>query len=149
MRFEHLNVEDGLSQSWVRCINQDSLGFMWFGTGGNGINRYDGYEFKIYKNSQKDNNSLTSNWINTIYIDKKQRLWVGTQHGLNYYEREFDRFIRFPGIQSELIVGLFESDDNKLFVITSANIFEINFEKKTLTPFYENKTIDFTDSFLE
>ena len=115
IRFKHLTSDQGLSQNWIRCIIQDKEGYMWFGTGGNGMNRYDGYDFKVYKNDPNDTNSITSNWVNTLYVDKKNRLWIGTQHGLNIYNKEKDNFIRFPFFQSEIITGIHESVDGKSY----------------------------------
>lgn len=62
IRFNHLTVQDGLSQSAVTVIFQDKHGFMWFGTQ-DGLNRYDGYNFKIFKNIPSDSTSLTDNFI--------------------------------------------------------------------------------------
>ena len=66
--FNHLTVEDGLSQSSVTCIFQDAKGFMWFGTQ-DGLNRYDGYNFKVFKNDPEDSTSLINNFIFSIYED--------------------------------------------------------------------------------
>jgi signal transduction histidine kinase/ligand-binding sensor domain-containing protein/CheY-like chemotaxis protein len=138
IRFKRLTSDQGLSQNWIRCIIQDKDGFMWFGTGGNGINKYDGYDFKVYKNDPNDTNSITSNWVNTLYVDKKSRLWIGTQHGLNIYNEETDKFIRFPFFQSEIIVGIHESVDGKSYIVTGGNIFEVDADLKTIKPFCQN-----------
>lgn len=78
--FDHLTVEDGLSQSSVTCIFQDRRGFMWFGTQ-DGLNRYDGYNFKIFKNNPSDSTSLTDNFIFSIYEDHSGVLYIETQSG--------------------------------------------------------------------
>ena len=80
IRFNHLNVEDGLSQSVVTCILQDDNGFMWFGTQ-DGLNRYDGYNFKIFRNNPQDTNSLKDNFIFSIYQSKDGPLYIETQQG--------------------------------------------------------------------
>ncbi len=83
--FNHLNVENGLSQSAVTCIFQDNDGFMWFGTQ-DGLNRYDGYNFKIFKNIADDSTSLSDNFIFSIYEDDAGFLIIETQTGkLNRY----------------------------------------------------------------
>ncbi len=66
--FNHLTVEEGLSQSAVNCIFQDEKGFMWFGTQ-DGLNRYDGYNIKIFKNDPDDTTSLINNFIFSIFED--------------------------------------------------------------------------------
>jgi len=63
-----LGIDQGLSNNFVRCIYQDKNGFMWFGTY-DGLNRYDGYEFKTFRNNFKNNRSLINNWINAIGED--------------------------------------------------------------------------------
>ncbi len=78
--FNHLTIEDGLSQSSVTCILQDRSGFMWFGTQ-DGLNRYDGYNFKIFKNNPGDSTSLTDNFIFSIYEDQLGTLYIETQSG--------------------------------------------------------------------
>lgn len=90
-RFKHLNVESGLSQSWVMCIEQDSLGFMWFGTG-NGLNKYDGYNYTVYTHKRGDTNSIISNHIQALGLDNSGNMWVGTNVGLCYYNYQEDKF---------------------------------------------------------
>ncbi|MFL9484955.1 two-component regulator propeller domain-containing protein [Chitinophagaceae bacterium LWZ2-11] len=92
--FEHLFVENGLSQSSVVSITQDAAGFMWFGTR-NKLNRYDTKTFKIYSYNKNDTTSITTNdYIFALLKDSKNNLWVGTQRGLNIYVPEKDAFIR-------------------------------------------------------
>jgi PAS domain S-box-containing protein len=147
IKFKRLTADDGLGQNWIRSICQDHVGFMWFGMGGNGVCRYDGHVFKLYKNDPRNKKSLSNNWINTIYSDRNNRLWVGTQFGLNLYDKERDRFEPFPVLQSEFISGMYDSDDGKLYVVTPLNIFEINFEKKTASPFCILSYRCFPDNF--
>ena len=83
--FNHLNVEDGLSQSSTTCIFQDKDGFMWFGTQ-DGLNRYDGYNFKVFKNNADDTTSLSDNFIFSIFEDESGTLFIETQSGkINKY----------------------------------------------------------------
>ena len=78
--FDHLTVRDGLSQSSVTCMLQDEKGFMWFGTQ-DGLNRYDGYTFRIYKNNPSDASSLAENFIFSLYESEAGILYVETQNG--------------------------------------------------------------------
>ena len=95
IKFEHLTVEDGLSQSYVRCLFQDSKGFLWIGTE-DGLNRYDGYNFKIYRHSLSDTTSISCSYILSIFEDKRGNLWIGTNGGgLNLFVPETETFIRF------------------------------------------------------
>ncbi len=92
--FKHLTVEDGLSQSSIYCILQDSKGFMWFCTQ-NGLNKYDGNSFQIYKHNLTDTNSLSHNWIYAISEDSQGNLWIGTRSGLNKLERRTQNITRY------------------------------------------------------
>ena len=91
--FRHLTTKDGLSRNSVICIFQDSRGFMWFGTE-DGLNRYDGYEFKIFKASTTDN-SLSHNWIWDIIEDDNKNIWIATWNGLTKYDLQTGRFTKF------------------------------------------------------
>jgi len=94
IEFEHLTVDDGLSQSIVLCLLQDSKGYIWMGTQ-DGLNKYDGYTFHFYKYDPLDNNSLSSNWINALAEDNNGNIWVGTQKGLNRIDRKTGIITRF------------------------------------------------------
>ncbi|MFC1527531.1 sigma 54-interacting transcriptional regulator [Candidatus Neomarinimicrobiota bacterium] len=95
MKFDHLTIKDGLSQSRVITILQDRKGFMWFGTS-DGLNRYDGYEFNVYRHNPDDLNSLSSNYINDIYEDINGIIWIGTSGGgLNRFDPELGNFTVF------------------------------------------------------
>jgi ligand-binding sensor domain-containing protein/serine phosphatase RsbU (regulator of sigma subunit) len=76
------SVLDGLSQSTVKAILQDSRGYLWIGTE-DGLNRYDGYEFIGYSHQPNDSNSLSNNYINAICEGKNGLLWIATNYGLN------------------------------------------------------------------
>ncbi len=93
-KFSRIDAGKGLSQASVKCILQDSKGYMWFGTG-DGLNRYDGYEMKIFRNNPSDTNSLSENNIECLFEDSKGILWIGTHGGLNAYNSALNRFTRF------------------------------------------------------
>ena len=76
MQFERISIESGLSQSSVVCMCQDSKGFLWFGTY-EGLNRYDGYHFKVYKNDPDNLYSISKNNVESIIEDHLGMLWVG------------------------------------------------------------------------
>lgn len=91
-RFSHLTTAEGLSQSTVTCILKDKYGFMWFGTM-DGLNKYDGYQFKIYRTKQNNKKSLPNNQIKSLYEDPHGELWIGTMGGgLARYDRDNDSF---------------------------------------------------------
>ncbi|MEW5799902.1 MAG: two-component regulator propeller domain-containing protein [Bacteroidota bacterium] len=93
--FEHISLDDGLSQSTVTSIVQDSKGFMWYGTE-DGLNKYDGYTFTVYRHSANDTLSLAHSYISTLYYSKRTNvLWVGTQNGvLHSFNPTYGTFTR-------------------------------------------------------
>ena len=93
LRFKHITNEQGLSNSTIESISQDSRGFLWFGTR-DGLNRYDGQEIKSFRNDPADSNSLSDSYIRCIYEDHNQQLWIGTINGLKRLDRNKNRFVR-------------------------------------------------------
>lgn len=92
IQFEHLSIEDGLSQSVVNAIIQDHLGFMWFGTQ-DGLNRFDGKEIRIFKSDPDQKGSICNNFIQSLYEDSQGILWIGTfGGGLNRYDPKTEEF---------------------------------------------------------
>ncbi len=89
--FSNLSVENGLSQSTVNAILQDRNGFMWFGTG-DGLNRYDGNKFQIFKHDELDSFSLINNSIRTLLEDKNGNIWIGTDEGITQYDPTTKKF---------------------------------------------------------
>jgi ligand-binding sensor domain-containing protein len=89
-KFYCLNSNNGLSQNHVNAIIKDSRGFMWFATD-DGLNRFDGYQFTVYKNIPSQKGSLSNNIVYDVLEDKSGKLWVATQNGLNLLDREKTR----------------------------------------------------------
>jgi PAS domain S-box-containing protein len=93
VKFEHLTDAHGLSQNAVFCILQDRKGFMWLGAQ-DGLNRYDGYTFKVFRHDPDDSTSISDNFVTAIYEDHQGVLWVGTHAGgLNRFDRFTERFV--------------------------------------------------------
>ncbi len=89
--FRHYQVENGLSHNTVFCVAQDNKGFMWFGTK-DGLNRFDGYNFKVYRNKAGDPKSLGSNLISNLFVDSKGILWISTLNGVYTYNNINESF---------------------------------------------------------
>jgi len=99
--FARLSMEDGLSQSAVNVILQDSKGFMWFGTQ-EGLNRYDGYGFKAFLNDPENPASLSHDVIHSLVEDSSGTLWIGTDGGgLNRFDAATGTFTRFVNDPSD------------------------------------------------
>ena len=88
--FKHFKVEDGLSHNTVLSSLQDHKGFMWFGTK-NGLNRFDGYTFKLFQNNPDDPKSLWGNYVECLH-EFNNEIWVGTDNGLFKYNEKFENF---------------------------------------------------------
>lgn len=105
VRFSHLTTNQGLSQNNVTCILQDRRGFMWFGTQ-DGLNKYDGYAYTLYRNDPQKSTSLSHSYIHALFEDKQGRLWVGTNEGgLSLFDASTERFINYqhtPGLKNSL-----------------------------------------------
>lgn len=102
-RFERISTIDGLSQNTVQAIHQDQRGYLWFGTQ-DGLNQYDGYAFKVYKNRPDDPQSLSDDNILCVTDGPGDKLWVGTRNGLNLLDPATRTVSRF----------LVEDDNNSL-----------------------------------
>lgn len=89
--FSHLDVNNGLSHNGITSIKKDAKGFLWFGTL-NGLNRFDGSKFKVYKHRLNDAASLSDNFITNIYDAPGNRFWIKTQLGYSIYDPETDSF---------------------------------------------------------
>lgn len=98
IRFEKITKDNGLSTMKIYDICQDSIGFLWFATN-EGLNRYDGYNIKVYKHDPIDKNSISSNLIRKLYVDKEGLLWIGTDGGgVNLYDPANDNFTCYTTI---------------------------------------------------
>ncbi len=94
LRVAHLTTNDGLSQGYVTAILQDRRGFMWFATR-DGLNRYDGNSFVVYKNNPTDPASLSSSFIQDLLEDEQGNLWIATNTGINKFDPATEHFTRY------------------------------------------------------
>lgn len=133
VKFTRKTSRDGLSQSFIRNIIKDHHGFIWIGTA-DGLNKYDGYAFKIYRNHSKVKGSLSSSNIMTTYVDKRGVLYVGTDNGaLNVYDDKQDTFTIYkynPSVSSNRVTCLFE-DHNGVFYVGTEGGGLYAFDRKT------------------
>lgn len=89
-----MSVEDGLSQNMVYSIFQDKTGFIWFGTM-DGLNRYDGIQYRIFKNERENLKSINSSRIFSILQDEEDKIWIGTANGIDIYDPINESFTKF------------------------------------------------------
>ena len=128
LNFQHINLQDGLSQITVFSILQDSKGFLWFGTQ-DGLNKFDGYNFTVINQDLIEKNKLTDRQIQCLYEDKEGMIWIGTRDGgLNVYNPILNGFRHFKfeeGIQQSIqndritaIIGDNHSSENIIWIGT-------------------------------
>jgi ligand-binding sensor domain-containing protein/signal transduction histidine kinase len=149
LQFKRLTTDDGLSRSWVRAIAQDSRGFIWVGTD-NGLNRYDGYTFKVYKSDIRDSLSLADNRISSLLVDSYSRLWIGTETGCSLYDSKRDNFRTYVGADSHSFPGrklvnfagavncLFEDRGGKFWIGTTQGFCLFDPEEESLVRYSTN-----------
>jgi signal transduction histidine kinase/ligand-binding sensor domain-containing protein/DNA-binding response OmpR family regulator len=123
-QFTALTSKDGLSSNTVNAIIKDQQGFIWFGTE-EGLNRYSGNEFKVYRQDSKGNTGLHSSEITVLFEDSKKTLWVGTAGGsLHYYDRSSDHFVQLSAgpetgqLNSDIIKSIAEDSEGNIWVGT-------------------------------
>lgn len=118
--FNHLTVEDGLSNNDVNTVIQDQTGFIWFGTD-DGLNRFDGYNFKVFRHDPSDSNSLSDNSIWSLMEDSKGNIWVGTKGGvLNKFDPATEKYTHWI-LESKItkensIKSLYEDSKGNIWV---------------------------------
>lgn len=143
--FRHLEAEEGLSNSQINTIFQDSKGFVWFGTS-SGLNRYDGYRMQVYRSRVNDVRSLPDSYIRDIREDGEGRLWVRTSVGYALYEPDTDNFNRdirqhvFQyGLDVEPTSVYIDKKGNYWFYVSGKGCYWYNVSQKILFPFLQSE----------
>ena len=117
IEFTTISIQEGLSESVVLASCQDKMGHMWFATQ-DGINRYNGYDFTVYRNEPEDSTTIAVNISRTIFRDSKDKMWFGTSKGLSLYDIEADLFRNYPSYD-EGVTGIAELDEGRTLMIAS------------------------------
>lgn len=124
-RLSSITINEGLSQGFVSFITQDSRGLMWFATG-DGLNKYDGYNFVVYHHDNDDPYSIGSDDLTYVFEDSRQRLWIGTRNsGLDFFDRQTHRFYHIrqeDGLISNHVSFISEDREGALWITTEAGI---------------------------
>ncbi len=148
LQFRHLNVEQGLSDRTVTAIVQDSLGFIWVGTT-NGLNRYDGYNFKTFLYQPNDTNSISNNYINDLLVDNRGWLWIATDNGLSVLKSGCTGFLNFyhkkndkKSLCSNAIKNIYQDSKNNVWLATWNGLAKYNVDENNFDNFYPEKNND-------
>jgi signal transduction histidine kinase/ligand-binding sensor domain-containing protein/DNA-binding response OmpR family regulator len=130
--FSHLDINNGISDNWIKCIYKDSKGFIWFGTN-NGLNRFDGYKFEIFHHELSDSTTIADNDINVITADKKGNLWIGTGGGVSVLNCETYKFKKVNLGQSstslcqiDYITAMATDSGGNILIGTTSGLFFFN-----------------------
>jgi ligand-binding sensor domain-containing protein/signal transduction histidine kinase len=121
--FTHYQVENGLSNNAVICSLQDQQGFLWFGTK-DGLNRFDGYSFKVFRNDPEHAGSIGGNFIIQLYEDKRGTLWVGSDKGLYQYDATTESFHLLQGTAGMEVRAIQEDATGNLWFIGDLILYE-------------------------
>ncbi|GAC14396.1 ligand-binding sensor domain-containing diguanylate cyclase [Aliiglaciecola lipolytica] len=147
IKFQRITLDQGLSQENILTAFQDSAGYMWFGTQ-EGLNRYDGYQFKVYTYSSRNKESLSSDWIYSIIEPQKDVLWIGTRNGINVFDKSTQAFKHYrynadskSTINSDTVRVLFHSSKNQIWVGSDngLNIYNPSTDDFTSVPLTSNE----------
>jgi methyl-accepting chemotaxis protein/ligand-binding sensor domain-containing protein len=137
INFEQFGLSDGLSFSTVNEITQDHRGFVWIATE-DGLNRYDGTTFRIYRSTKGDSTTIGNNGVNAVYEDPFERLWAGTTGGLSLYDRDLDIFRTIKATAHISVSGIAGISESKIWIIGTAtsgkDIFSYDLNSKKISP---------------
>ncbi|MEL7220696.1 MAG: two-component regulator propeller domain-containing protein, partial [Bacteroidota bacterium] len=132
--FEFITTDHGLPKRGVTSITPDDSGFVWVGMHGAGLHKYDGTNYTSYSYDFEDSTSINSNVVHAIYKDSRGQLWVGSDGGLNKYNRSLNCFINIPFHKDNhttndqvIILDIIENDQGQIYVGSNYNgLFEVN-----------------------
>jgi len=140
INFKHYTINEGLSQNTVFCLLEDKEGIIWIGTE-DGLNKFDGYDFTVYKHEFRNSNSISHNQINALYEDEKGRIWIGTSDGLNIFDKVSEKFTRISTRQgqsvtsNDFITSIFEDNEGHIWVTSLEGLKLYNPVNKTFKLF--------------
>lgn len=150
--FRNYQQENGLSHNSVWTVMQDSEGFLWFGTN-DGLNRFDGKEFKIYRKTANDPYAIGHNFIHALKEISKKRMLVGTRNGLYLYDRHFDRFeyIAISGQKNKEVNvnDILEDRDGNVWIACHGNgLYKLNSELQVKESFVSGEDNQLPSNYL-
>lgn len=123
LNFRHLNTSNGLSDPVVRSISRDKYGYLWLGTQ-NGLNRFNGYEVKIFQHRDNDSFSLPDHNVPYLFCDSSGELWVSQLKGLHKFEYSTGRFLMVPRSDSIVTAKMVQTGPQTIFLSTSRGMME-------------------------
>ncbi len=149
IRFRKLSNPQNLSRLRIESIVQDSQGFIWFGAG-NGLNRYDGYKFKVFKHEVGDPNSLSGVSVYAVFKDHSGNLWVGTEGFVDRFEPKSETFTHFGLDQfpsnslSKAVIHISEDSSGRLWLSTRNGLFSLDPNHRRTKRYFHDPTDPFS-----
>ena len=131
LRFVRLSRSQGLSQQRVTDIVQDERGFLWFGTQ-YGLNRYDGYRFRVFKNDPADAGSVCDVHITALFNDRDGRIWVGCAYSVDRYDPVTEKFVHYrldppmPPQTSGAVRHISQDREGRLWLSTRNGLYRLD-----------------------
>jgi signal transduction histidine kinase/ligand-binding sensor domain-containing protein len=123
-RIDRLTAEHGLPSDLVNCVLQDRAGFLWIGTA-DGLCRYDGYTFRVFRYDPDNRHSIASNIVETLYEDRSGVLWIGLAGGLSRFDKQTERFTSYTyrpddstSINAGSVNGMYEDPKGRFWITT-------------------------------
>ncbi|MBI9061040.1 MAG: PAS domain-containing protein [Marinilabiliaceae bacterium] len=144
--FKHYGVNDGISQSEIKCIYQDTEGYLWLATQ-NGLNKFDGYSFENFFYDPTDEQSISNNWIFDVVEDSLGHLWTGTKEGLNRYDKKTGGFTRIPHklnnavVPDDFVYGLI-ADETFVYINIPPVLSRYNYRTDSLESYINTQPYD-------
>ena len=142
IKFQNITINDGLSQNTINCIFHDSQGYLWVGTE-SGLNRYDGYAFRVFLPDNDDPKSISNSNIVCIFEDSQHVLWIGTTNGLNVFNRDNENFTVFKhnrqnpkSISNNWIFSIKEDSASHLWMGTDQGLNMYDRNTNEFTPYF-------------
>lgn len=140
--YQFININEGISKRAVSCITQDQYGYMWIGTYGAGLYKYNGLSYTIFESNWQQEESLISNMVYSTFIDKYNTLWVGTDQGICFYNRELNKFEKLELLSTNskkdkidiAVKSIIQDNYNNLIIGTyGKGIFKVNLKTKIVS----------------
>ncbi len=142
LKFRHITIDDGLSANRVLSICQDNYGYIWVATL-NGLNKYNGIDFKVYHHQDHVPNSLPSNFVYKVFCDSNGKVWIGTRNGLCYYDESLDGFnsvgAKDTGI-TKIVYDIKEDKNRHLWIASYQGLIVFSLEENEVSEIFTKDT---------
>ncbi|MBN2348895.1 MAG: response regulator [Bacteroidales bacterium] len=139
LHFTRITTQNGLTNSWVRCIYQDEKGYIWFGTK-DGLNRYDGYKCKTYRPENKEGFEMGNIPVNEI-LEINNEIWLATDLGLYVYDFSGDKLIQLPYLPQEPVLSMLVDSKEQIWLGTNnSGLYRLNLSDETISNYTYSST---------